>query len=160
MNDLKKSRYFELVAKEKDLETKGTSLYYENDSEYDELASYQIILEEQVFYENRFHYIDLIQKYLDGKINCYRLQWDFFDLYYNHLEIYDKLVEKINQSGISSNISFSKDSKKENFSLLVGKMVFLCDALSNDLREERFDREIKKIYSKIEKEEIKLAKKF
>ena len=54
----------------------------------------------------------------------------------------------------------SKDSKMENFSSLVGKMVPLCDALSDDLREERFDREIKKIYSKIEKEEIKLAKKY
>ena len=81
MNNLKKSksRYFELVAKKKDLKTKGTSLYYENRADYIELLSYQTILEQQVFYENRFQYIDLIQKYLDGKINCYRLQWDFFD---------------------------------------------------------------------------------
>ena len=152
MNNLKKSksRYFELVAKEKDLETESTSLYYESRAEYRELLSYQIILEEQFFYENRFQYIDLIQKYLDGKINCYRLQWDFFDLYYDHLAISDKSIEILNQSGMSSNINFSKDSKMENFSSLVGKMVFLCDALSDDLTEERFDLEMKKIYSTAE----------
>ena len=64
MNSLNKSRYFELVAKDKNLETKGTSLYSENKPEYRELLSYQIILEEQVFYANRFQYIDLIKKYI------------------------------------------------------------------------------------------------
>ena len=152
MNYLDKSRYFELVAKDKNLEIKGTSLYEENKSECLELLSYQIIVSEQVFYENRFQYIDLIKKYLDGEINCYTFQWDFFDLYQNHNEICDKLIEYLNQSGISSNISFSKDSKMENFSSLVGKMVFLCDALDDGWREDRFDLEIKKIYSNIEKE--------
>ena len=151
MNDLNKSRYFELVAKDKNLEIKGTSLYSENKPEYRELVSYKIILEEQVFYANRFQYIDLIQKYIDGKINCYTFQWDFFDLYHNYLEIYDKLIENLNQSGISSNISFSKDSKKENFSLLVEEMVPLCNAFEDGLTEDRFDLEIKKIYSKMEK---------
>ena len=151
MNSSNKSRYFELVAKDKNLEMKGTSLYNENRSEYDELVSYRIILENQVFYENRFQYIELIQKYIDGKINCYTLQWDFFDLYNNHLEIHDKLIENLNQSGISSNISFWKDSKMENFSLLVDEMVPLCDALDDGLTEDRFDIEIKKIYSKMEK---------
>lgn len=151
MNNLTKSRYFELVAKDKNLEIKGSSLCSENKPEYYELVSYQIILSEQVFYANRFQYIDLIQKYIDGKINCYTFQWDFFDLYYNHLEIYDKLIENLNQSGISSNINFSKDSKKENFSLLVEEMVPLCNAFEDGLTEDRFDLEIKKIYSKMEK---------
>ena len=151
MNYLNKSRYFELVAKEKNLKINGTSLYDANKSEYFELSSYRIILEEQVFYENRFQYIDLIKKYIDGKINCYTFQWDFFDLYYNHLKIFNKLIENLNESGISSNISFSKDSKTENFSLLVGEMVFLCDSLDNGLTEDRFALEIKKIYSNIEK---------
>lgn len=67
MNSLNKSRYFELVAKDKNFETKGTSLYYENNSEYHELLSYQIILAKQVFYANRFQYID-------GEINCYTFE--------------------------------------------------------------------------------------
>lgn len=52
MNSLNRFRYFELVAKDKNLEIKDTSLYDENESEYLELLSYQIILEKQVFYQN------------------------------------------------------------------------------------------------------------
>ena len=126
-------------------------MYKENRSESRELASYQIILEKQVFYENRFQYIDLIQKYIDGKISCYKFQWNFFDLYHNHQKNFDKLIENLNQSSIDSTISFSKDSKMENFSLFVEEMVFFCDALDNCLTEDRFDLEIKKIYSNIEK---------
>ena len=71
-------------------------MYDENKSEYFELSSYRIILEEQVFYKNRFQYIDLIKKYIDGNINCYTFQWDFFDLYHNNGKILDKLIENLN----------------------------------------------------------------
>jgi hypothetical protein len=146
MDSLNKYRYFELVAKDEDLKIKGTSLYYENQSEYDELLSYKIILEEQVFYANRFQYTDLIKKYLDGQINCYTFQWDFFDLYHNHGEVYDKFIENVNQAGISSEISFSTNSKK-NFYLLINELIPMCNALDDGLTEARFDLEIKKIYS-------------
>ena len=105
MNYFHKSRYFELVAKDKNLKLKNNSLYNENRSEYQELVSYQIILEEQVFYENRFQYIDLIKKYIDGKINCYTFQWDFFDLHRSHSKILDNLIENLNQSAISNEVS-------------------------------------------------------
>ena len=39
----------------------------------------------------------------------------FFDLSHNHNKIVDKLIEDLNQSSISSNSSFSKNSKMENF---------------------------------------------
>ena len=160
MDYLTKSRYFELIAKEKNLELKGTSLYWENKSEYFELKSYKIILEEQFFYENRFQYIQLIKKYIDEKINCYTFQWDFFDLYHSHLKISDESIENLNQSIISSlnsienwssNISFLKDSKMENFSSLLDDLVSLCNALDDGLIEDRFDLEIKKIYSNMQK---------
>lgn len=56
-------------------------------------------------------------------MNCYTFQWDFFDLYHDHMKISDKLIENLNQSGSNSNISFSKDSKAENFSLLLDELV-------------------------------------
>ena len=93
MNNLNKSRYFYLLAKDKDLQLKGSYLYESNRSEYSELLDYKIILSKQVFYDNRFQYIDLIQKYLDGKINCSEFQLNFFELYQNHNKIVDKLMK-------------------------------------------------------------------
>jgi hypothetical protein len=130
------------------LKTEGISLKRANKSEYLELLDYHIVLENQVFYENRFQYGDLIKKYIDGEINCYAFQWDFFDLYYEHLEISDNLRRNLNQS---SSITFSIDSKMKNFCSLMEDLVPLCEFLDEGVTEERFDREIKKIYSDMQK---------
>ena len=49
MNNLNKSRYFELVAKDQNLKGKDSSLYDVNRSKYNELGRYRIILQQQVF---------------------------------------------------------------------------------------------------------------
>ena len=147
MNYLNKSRYFELVNKNKILKTDGSSLYRENKAEYSELLSYDIILTKQVFYENRFQYIELIRKYFEGEINCYSFQWGFFDLYNDHLEIMDNIKNSLDESSV---ITFSSDSKMENFSSLVEELVPICDALDDSLTEERFHLEIQKIFDKIQ----------
>lgn len=144
---MNKARYFELVAKEKALQSENSSLYDINKSEYSELTSYQIILQQQVFYDNRSQYIDLIQKCIDGEINCYAFQFDFFDIYYDHIEISNKLIENLNQS----EISFSTDSKIKNFSLLLDELVPMCEFLDEGLSEKGFYRKIEKIYSNIQK---------
>lgn len=150
MNSFTKSRYLELVKKDKFLETKGISLRDENKSEYSELLDYDIALSTQVFYENGFQYVDLIHKYMDGEINCYAFQWDFFDLYYEHLEIFDNRKENFNPS---SSITFSMDSKMENFcSLVDDDLLPLCEFLEDGVTEERFDQEIPKIYSDMQKD--------
>ena len=151
MNNLNKSRYFYLLTKDTNLRLKGSSLYRTNSSEYFELTSYYIILKQQVFYENRFQYINLIKNYLDDKINCSEFQVNFFELYQNHNEILDKLIETSRQSGPGFDISFSTDSKMKTFSLLVDKLVYPTDALGDGLKEETFAQRVKEIYSEIEK---------
>ena len=126
-------------------------MYNSNRSEYSELLDYNIILSNQVFYDNRFQYIDLIQKYLDGKINCSKFQVNFFEFYQNHNEIVDKLIETLRQSGPGFDVSFLTDSKMKTFSLLVDKLVYPTDALGDGLKEETFAQRVKEIYSEIEK---------
>ena len=59
-----KTRFIELLQKQKVLADKGQKLM---DSE---LTDYEIILSDQDFYENRLKYIDLVKNCLDVKINC------------------------------------------------------------------------------------------
>lgn len=89
-----KTRLLELLEKKKALESENTSLYEVDKSEFAELSSYYIVLEEQILYRNRYKYIDLVKKCLNGKINCYALQWDFFEIYNSEFEIFDKLIKK------------------------------------------------------------------
>ena len=148
MNHLTKSRYFELVNKAKMLKTQGFSLRQINELEYSELSKYEIILESQYFYENRLEYINLIKNYIGGKIYCYEFQWDFFNLYHKHLEISENLTKNLTQS---SEITFSTDPKIEKIALLIEDLVGISEFLGDGITPERFDLEIKKIYSEMQK---------
>ena len=148
MNHLTKSRYFELVNKAKMLKTQGFSLRQINELEYSELSKYEIILESQYFYENRLEYINLIKNYIGGKIYCYEFQWDFFALYHKHLEISENLTKNLTQS---SEITFSTDPKIEKIALLIEDLVGISEFLGDSIKPERFDLEIKKIYSEMQK---------
>ncbi len=144
---MNQTRFLELLRKEEVLESENKSLYEVEKSEYSELTSYRIVLQEQIYYENRFQYIDLVKKCLDGEINCYAFQWDFFEIYHNDIKTFDKLIKKVSQSGIDSEMNFHTDSKIENFSsLLDDQLVPMCDFLDDGLSEESFYHKLEQVY--------------
>ena len=144
---MNQTRFLELLRKEEVLESENKSLYEVEKSEYSELTSYRIVLQEQIYYENRFQYIDLVKKCLDGEINCYALQWDFFEIYQNDMKTLDKLIKKVSRSGIDGEMNFHTDSKIENFSSLIDdQLVPLCDFLDDGLSEESFYHKLEQVY--------------
>ena len=84
------ARFLEFLRKGKILKSENKSLYEFEKSEYSELTSYKIVLKKQIYYENRFQYIDLVRKCINNYINCYRFQWDFFEIYQNDMQTFDK----------------------------------------------------------------------
>lgn len=147
---MNQTRFLELLLKEEVLESENKSLYEVEKSEYSELTSYRIVLQEQICYENRFQYIDLVKKCLDGEINCYALQWDFFEIYQNDMKTLDKVIKKVSRYGIDSEMNFHTDSKIENFSsLLDDQLVPMCDFLDDGLSEESFYQKLEQVYSEM-----------
>ena len=71
---MNQTRFLELLRKKEVLESENKSLYEVEKSDDSELTSYMIVLQKQIYYENRSQYIDLVKKCLDGEINCYALQ--------------------------------------------------------------------------------------
>ena len=106
---MNQTRFLELLRKEEVLASDNKSLYEVEKSEYSELTSYKIVLQEQIYYENRFKYIDLVKKCLDGEINCYAFQWDFFEISRNDMKTLDKLIKKVSRSGIDGEMNFHTD---------------------------------------------------
>ena len=93
---------------------------------------------------------DLVKKCLDGKINCYPLQWDFFEIYQNDMKILDKVIKKVSRYRIDSEMNFHTDSKIENFSSLLGdQLVPMCDFLDDGLSEESFYHKLEQVYSEM-----------
>ena len=147
---MNQTRFLELLRKEEVLKSENKSLYEVEKSEYSELTSYRIVLQDQIYYENRFQYIDLVKKCLDGEINCYEFQWDFVEIYQNDITSLDKLIEKVSQYGIDSEMNFHTDSKIENFSsLLSDQLLPMCEFLDDGLSEESFYQKLEQVYSEM-----------
>ena len=147
---MNQTRFLELLRKEEILKSENKSLYEVNKSEYSELTAYQILLSQQMCYENRFQYIDLIEKCLDGEINCYAFQWDFFEISENEMETLDKWIKNVSRSGIDGEINFHINSKIKNFSSLIdNELVAMCEFLDDGLSEERFYQKLKEVYSEM-----------
>ena len=87
---MNQTRFLELLRKKEILESANKSLYEVEKSDDSELTSYMIVLQKQIYYENRFQYIDLVRKCINNYINCYRFQWDFFEIYQNDMQTFDK----------------------------------------------------------------------
>ena len=118
------------MKKEKNLKGKNILFSDINKSESTELLSSKSDLRKQYFFNQRFEQIDLLKQYLQGQINSYALQFDFFDLYRNHNKIFNFIIENSNQS----TISFSPDAtrEKEEFTLLVKQISSYCEFLDDN----------------------------
>jgi hypothetical protein len=78
-NDFDTVQYIKLLEKEKTLITNGYSLYYQNEEENSRLRSYRIILEDQIYYNNRYEYQSLIKNYLLEKISTLAFISEIFE---------------------------------------------------------------------------------
>ena len=69
---------FKLLKKDQSLASKNSSLCKEDRLEYSELLSYGKTLENQIFYNRRYDYISLIEKYVTNEIDSFLLRLEFF----------------------------------------------------------------------------------
>ena len=155
-----KDRYIQLFNKEETLKNQGRFLSNENPKEYDELLSYEIIIESQIYYNHRSKYVFLIEKYLKGNIDEYEVQlflWEFFNIFRaanKALEIFQK---EIREQGIQKLATFLIDPKSIEFATLINQIVGLCEFLTFDpegidgITLDQFRDSIEKIFFKIQK---------
>lgn len=118
-NTLNKLRYIELLKKNKKI-----SLYQVNETEYLELLSYGMVIHDQLTYNHREKYIQLMKKYLAREIDSFSLKLQFFEIQRNEREI----VKSIEQN-LEKLQSISINLESENFSLLITDIFNACEAL-------------------------------
>ena len=79
-----KSKYIELLKKGEILKNQGTSLFNENREENLELLSYNVILENQIYYNRKTEHIFLVKEYLEqnaAKDGAILFRWKFLNIF-------------------------------------------------------------------------------
>lgn len=143
---INKNRYVKLVNKELMAEANGISFERSNTDQFNELLQYDIILEKQFCYQNRFKYKNVLQSYIDGEIIADSFKSQFLDLYYDRVTSLENLKLNLTES---SSIEFVSNSKSESFSLLVENIFSVCESVL-PANEEQFHQEIQKLYIDIQ----------
>jgi hypothetical protein len=155
-----KTRYIELLKKEKSLKNEGTSLFNENREENLELLSYGVILENQIYYNRKAEYIFLVEEYLRenaGEDGARLFVWEFFKIFKKDNKVLKIFEKEILQHGTQKLVTFRIDPKSTEFSVLVNQIVGSCEFLTFDPEDtygmtlDQFRDSIQKIYFKIQK---------
>ena len=154
-----KTRYIELLKKEKFLRNKGTSLLNENREEGLELLSYSVLLENQIYYNRKADYTFLIEEYLRenaGEDGARLFVWEFFKIFKKDNKAAKILEKEILQQGIQKLDTFQIDPKSAEFSDWIDQIAGSCDFLTFDPEDtygmtlDQFNDFIQKIYVKIQ----------
>jgi hypothetical protein len=134
-NLFNKNRYFELLQKQEEI----LNNYNSCEVELRELLSYQIILESQIFYNNRNLYISFLEQSLrenltsdfeldlDSSFQSERGLFKFSELYDKNIEDYQVLEKKFLKEGIEVLDNFRIDSNAKEFSELISFIINLDD---------------------------------
>lgn len=130
-----KTRYIELLRKEETLKNQRRFLFDENTKEHDELLSYEIILENQIYYNRKAEYIFLVEEYLRKNASEDGAQlfvWEFYNIFKENNEALEVLVKEIIEQGIKRLATFCIEPKSTEFSTFINDTVNLCKFLTSD----------------------------
>jgi len=132
-------RYQELFQKSNALKNNDKSFFHENPKECIELSSYEVMISDYSFHQNRFKYYALIKDFLELKIEQKIFISQFLDLYDENLVAVDLLVEDFEQlrtSSINSNL--------KGFSRLIEEIYEYWD--NQESLEDQFREYVKNIF--------------
>lgn len=119
-----KKRFYQLL-----ILSQNENSLFDQSLEERELSSYQIILSNQVFYNDRSLYISLIEEYLTenaGSAGSRLFVYEFYKLWRRSIAKYATLEHEILDQGISRLNNFSINSESKKFSELLEDIFTEC----------------------------------
>ena len=108
-----KNRYYQFFLLSKNQDSKSV---FDRTSEEKELLDYQIILYDQICYNDRDLYISLVEEYLDaGSLGTDLFAYEFCQLWAKSQVKFEALEREVLDQGISRLNNFSINSKSKKF---------------------------------------------
>ena len=140
--DYDKKKHFELLTYSQRLETENKHIYDESKKDFFALQSYSIILIDHLHWENREHYFELIEGFLNGPI-------DFLPLRKKH-----RAINNAKEMLSAELILLEPNPKSEGFGDLIDDVISVFDEYCAKVgdEDELSDSDVKTIVEEIFKE--------
>lgn len=141
-------RHIELLNHEKEFASQNKFFFDENQAEFFELCTYNIAVENHIFWENRFEVASLMESFLKKEINAEEFHDSVFGLRRNHLAKCNKFRSRLVSGEIKEFCPNKKSIKLQGF---LSSLYFECEDFEMNFDEEPFYNSIRNGFLKFQK---------
>ena len=140
------TRYWKLIHCKKKL---GKAWWTEeNHAKYLELLHYQVMMEREVFFQNRNDYLPLIQKFVEENLDPWEFYSLFLDLWRKDRDQTDPFQQNLRENGKST---FVIDNRAEEFCDCIDSIFDAGEQFNEiDNQKEKFRSKVTEIWAEIQ----------
>jgi hypothetical protein len=128
-------RHTQLLKRSQDFENQGKSFYKESPKESLELSSYNVAVEEKIFWQQRYKVDELMQDFLNRKIDGQEFCDRVFGLRRNLMIASDKFLVQLSAEEVKD---FQPDPRSKKLSGFLDGLFCYCDDFMEDYKNDQF----------------------
>ena len=128
-------RHIQLLKRSQDFKDQGKSFYKESPEESLELSSYNAAVEENIFWQQRYKVAELLQDFLNRKIDGQEFCDRVFGLRRNLMIVTKKFLIQLGAGEVKD---FQPDPRSKKLSGLLSGLFCYCDDFMEDYENDQF----------------------
>ncbi len=128
-------RHIQLLKRSQDFKNQGKSFYKESPEESLELSSYNVAVEEKIFWEQRYKVDELMQDFLNRKIDGQEFCDRVFGLRRNLMIARDQFLVQLGAGEVKD---FQPDPRSKKLSGFLDGLFCYCDDFMEDYENDQF----------------------
>jgi hypothetical protein len=128
-------RHIQLLKRKQDFKDQGKSFYKESREEDLELCSYNVVIEQNIFWQQRFKVSKLMQDFLNRKINGQEFCDQVFGLRRNLIIACDQFLVQLGAGEVKD---FQPDPRSKKLSGFLTGLFCYCDDFMEDYENNEF----------------------
>ena len=128
-------RHIQLLKRSQDFKDQGKSFYKESPEEYLELSSYNVAVEENIFWQQRYKVAELMQDFLNRKIDGQKFCDRVFGLRRNLMIASEKFLIQLGAGEVKD---FQPDPRSKKLSGFLSGLFCYCDDFMEDYENDQF----------------------
>ena len=128
-------RHIQLLKRSQDFKDQGKSFYNESPEEYSELSSYNVAVEKNIFWQQHYEVAELMQDFLNRKIDGQKFCDRVFGLRRNLMIASDKFLIQLGAGEVKD---FQPDPRSKKLSGFLSGLFCYCDDFMEDYENDQF----------------------
>ena len=128
-------RHIQLLKRSQDFKNQDKSFYKESPEEFLELSSYNVAVEEKIFWQQRYKVDELMQDFLNRKIDGQEFCDRVFGLRRNLMIACDQFLVQLGAGEVKD---FQPDPRSKKLSGFLGGLFYYCDDFMEDYENDQF----------------------